>query len=91
VRPSSFTDPEWLATPFGRTIVLKLLLFAVVLGISIAHDFHVGPAATAAMRKDPGGPEAVRLRRMASWMGRVNTVLALALVFLGVVLVRGWP
>ncbi len=91
VRLPDFADPEWLATPFGRAITLKLVLFALVLAISVVHDFRVGPAATRAMRDDPGGPEALRLRRAASWMGRANTVLALLLVFLGVVLVRGWP
>lgn len=88
---SHFADPEWLASPFGRAVALKVLLFGLVLTISVAHDFRVGPAATRAMREDPAGPEAVRLRRAASWMGRANTLLAVALVFLGVVLVRGWP
>lgn len=91
VRLSHLTDPQWLATPFGRAVALKLLLFGVVLAISVIHDFRVGPAATRAMREEPGGPDALRLRRAASWMGRANTVLAVILVFLGVVLVRGWP
>jgi copper resistance protein D len=91
VRPGDLASPEWLATPFGRTVVAKLVLFGLVLAISVVHDFHVGPAATSAMRDDPAGDRALRLRRAASWMGRVNALLALALVFLGVVLVRGWP
>ena len=91
VRLSSFADPEWLASPFGRAVALKLTLFGLVLAVSTLHDFRVGPAATRAMRDDPDGPDARRLRRAASWMGRVNTLLALALVFLGVVLVLGWP
>jgi len=84
-------SPEWLSTPFGRALVLKLTIFALVLALSFAHDFVVGPRATRAMEADPGGAEALRLRRAASWMGRLNALLALALVFLGVVLVRGWP
>lgn len=91
VQLADFTRPDWLATPFGRTVVAKLVLFGLVLTISVVHDFHVGPAATSAMRDDPGGDRALRLRRTASWMGRINALLALALVFLGVVLVRGWP
>lgn len=91
VRPVDFTRPEWLESPFGRAVLLKLTLFAVVLVLSAAHDFVIGPRATGAMEADPGGPEALRLRRWASWMGRANALLALALVFLGVVLVRGWP
>lgn len=84
-------SPEWRSTPFGRALVLKLTLFALVLALSFVHDFVVGPRATRAMEADPGGAEALRLRRAASWMGRLNALLALALVFLGVVLVRGWP
>jgi len=91
VRLSDLVAPEWLSTPFGHTVALKLTLFAVVIGLSLVHDFVVGPRATRALQQDPGGAEALRLRRTASWMGRLNALLALVMVYLGVVLVRGWP
>jgi len=91
VRLSDLVAPEWIGTPFGRTVVLKLTLFTVVIALSVVHDFVVGPRATRALQQDPGGTDALRLRRTASWMGRLNALLALALVYLGVVLVRGWP
>lgn len=91
VRPADLVDAQWLATPFGLAIGLKLLLFVVVLGLSVFHDFRLGPQATAALARDPRAPEAERLRRIASRMGRVNALLALLLVALGVVVVRGWP
>jgi len=33
----------------------------------------------------------MRLRRLASLFGRLNLLLAFALIGLGVILVRGWP
>lgn len=92
VRPDDLMDPAWLASPFGRAVLLKLLIFAAVLGVSGIHDFVVGPRATAAIeRQAPGSAEAARLRRQASLLGRLNVFLALCLVALGVILVRGWP
>lgn len=91
VRFEHFARPEWVTGPFGQAITWKLGLFAVVLVVSAVHDFRIGPRATRAMEEDPTGPEAQRLRRSASLLGRLNALLALGLVFLGVVLVRGWP
>jgi putative copper resistance protein D len=91
VRPADLLRPAWLASPFGRAVGLKLVVFALVLGVSGIHDFVLGPRATAAIERDPRSPEAERIRRQASLLGRLNVVLALCLVALGVVLVRGWP
>jgi len=62
-----------------------------VLVVSAVHDFSVGPRASVAIQRDPGSPEAERLRRQASLMGRGNVLLALALVAVAVTLVRGSP
>ncbi|HXS15960.1 MAG TPA: DUF4149 domain-containing protein, partial [Polyangiaceae bacterium] len=91
VRLADFGRAEWLASPFGKTVLLKLSVFALVLVVSAVHDFLVGPRATRAITRDPRSSEAERARRRASTMGRINVVLALVLVALGVVLVRGWP
>lgn len=77
--------------PFGRLLALKLLVVAVILGLSAVHDFGVGPRATALWQADPASPEAKRLRRQASWIGRLNLLLALGATALGVMLVRGAP
>ncbi|MEW6296287.1 MAG: DUF4149 domain-containing protein [Thermodesulfobacteriota bacterium] len=74
---------------FGHTLAIKLLCFVLILLLSAVHDFAVGPRATAVGQAAPGSPEAIRLRRRASWLGRVNLLLALAVVALGVALVRG--
>ncbi len=91
VRLHDFVDPQWLASSFGQTLLAKLLVFVAVVSLSAVHDFWIGPHATAVIAKDPSGPEAARLRRRASWRGRRNMLLALALVALAVVLVRGPP
>jgi hypothetical protein len=76
---------------FGRLLGAKLLLVAVILVASTVHDFSIGPRATSVLQQDPTSTEAVRLRRQATWLGRLNMLLALVVVALGVMLVRGWP
>jgi len=89
VRPGDLVDAAWLATPFGRAVVLKLVLFGSILVVSAVHDFGVGRQAAAAMEADPRSGKATRLRRRASLLGRLNALLALAIVLVAVMLVRG--
>jgi uncharacterized membrane protein len=74
--------------PFGRALAIKLGLVFVVLVASAVHDFRLGPRAAAAI---PGSPAALRLRRTASWIGRLNLLLGVAIVLFAIFLVRGWP
>jgi uncharacterized membrane protein len=83
---SSVASGDLLGSPFGRILGLKLLLVAAMLALSAAHDFWLGPAASAA-----SAAEAPRLRLRASWVARLNALLALLVVFLAVALVRGLP
>jgi uncharacterized membrane protein len=58
---------------------VKLGLVVIALALSAVHDFFVGPRA--------GRPGAdPRLRLYASWLGRVNLVLVLVIVLLGLAL-----
>jgi putative copper resistance protein D len=91
VRPGSFVDGDWLASSFGRIVLLKLTVFVAVIAISFVHDFRVGPQATAAIAADPASAATAGLRKRASRLARVNVLLALVLVALGDLLVRGWP
>lgn len=92
VRLGDFVDPAWLGSPFGKAVVIKLGLFAVTLVVSGVHDFYLGPRASIAVEQDPGSAEAERLRKLASKLGRWTALLALALVWVGVLIVRGgWP
>lgn len=88
---ASLVDPAWLATPFGKTVALKLSVFVAVLITSSFHDFVVGPRATQAIMADPAADESTRLRRQAALLGRLNALFALMLVALAVMIVRGTP
>ena len=52
---------------------------------------RIGPKATAAWQADPGSAAAVRLRRMASWFGRLNLLLSLLLALVVFPVVRLLP
>lgn len=91
VRLASFGDPDWLASSFGRLVLAKLAVFTTVLVVSMVHDLAIGPRATAAIAADPRSDLAATLRRRASLLARANVLLALVLVAIGDLLVRGWP
>lgn len=76
---------------FGQILGVKLLLVALTFLLSAIHDFLIGPRATRLGRQDPDSPQARKFRRQAAWMGRLNLLIGLLIVALGVMLVRGWP
>jgi putative copper resistance protein D len=76
---------------FGRTLAIKLILVGAILLISAFHDFFLGPPAVAAWGTDPASAETLRLGRQAVQFGRLNLVLAVATILLGIMLVRGAP
>jgi uncharacterized membrane protein len=76
---------------FGRTLAIKLIVVAVILAISGYHDFFLGPRAAVAWEANASSPETLRLRRRAVQLGRLNLLLALTAIILGVMLVRGAP
>ncbi|HXG50058.1 MAG TPA: DUF4149 domain-containing protein [candidate division Zixibacteria bacterium] len=82
-------DPVFWQSAFGKTLGAKLLLVAAILALSLLHDFLIGPRAVELLRDRPDSPEALALRRRASWLGRIVLLLALGAVALGVLLVRG--
>jgi uncharacterized membrane protein len=74
---------------FGHTLAAKLLFVSLVLVLSVVHDFFIGPRAAAVGQSAPDSSLALRLRRQASWLGRLNLFLSLIIVTLAVLLVRG--
>ena len=86
---SGLADAQFWTNPFGRLLAHKLALVALVFVLSAVHDFFVGPRASALLRSDPESPRARRWRTAASWMGRLNLLLALAVLALAVALARG--
>lgn len=73
-------------TALGRGLLRKLAMVLLMVVIQAAHDFWLGPAAG---RAPPGSAEALRLRRSAAWLARVNTVAGALLVWFAVGLIRG--
>ena len=91
-----FTAELW-GSQFGTTLALKLGVVAIMLGLSAYHDFAVGPRSirileqvATTMRPDALA-EAQRLRRRASVVGRLEAILALIVLALAIMLVRGVP
>ncbi|MDR7482865.1 MAG: CopD family protein [Armatimonadota bacterium] len=84
-------------TPFGRILAWKLAFVGAMLVLSALHDFVIGPASTrlaqAGYDSTPPQPhrQALALRRLAAWIGRLNLLLALGALLLAVALVRGLP
>ncbi len=76
---------------FGHILAGKLALVVVILALSALHDFRIGPASTRARREGGDPRRAEALRRAASWIGRVNALLTLIVIWLAVALVRGLP
>lgn len=86
-----FTNGVFWSSTWGRILAVKLGLVAATLVLSLLHDLVFGPRAAAKLREVPGSAEALRLRRLASWMGRVNLLLGVGIVALAIMLVRGLP
>lgn len=75
-------------TSFGHILSFKLIGVALILLVSLAHDYWIGPIASRWSRESPGAPKAVRARRFAVLLGRFNFILALIVVAFAVLLIR---
>jgi hypothetical protein len=73
-------------TGVGHALSGKLVAVAAMIVVSALHDFVLGPAAG---RAAPGSADAVRLRRRAALLARVNALLGVAIVVAAVRLARG--
>lgn len=73
-------------TPYGTSLAWKLVAVALMITISAVHDFVDGPRAS---RAPAGSPVAVRLRRRAAWLARLNVGIGVVLVLAAVRLARG--
>jgi copper resistance protein D len=74
------------ATRYGQSLAWKLVLVAIMITVSAVHDFIDGPRAS---RLSPGTPAALRARRRASWLARLNAVAGVVVVIVAVRLARG--
>lgn len=81
-------NPAFWGTTQGGLLAWKLLLVFVMVGIAAIHDFVVGPRSSRCVESDGNG-DYEGLRRAASYMGRLNVVLALILLYVAARLTRG--
>jgi uncharacterized membrane protein len=79
-------SPVFWRSGVGRALAAKLSAVAVMISISAIHDFVHGPRAG---RATPGSPDALRFRRRAVLLGRVNAIVGVLLVAAAVRLARG--
>ena len=86
LRWERLADPVLWDSPYGRALAWKLGAVAIMVTVSAIHDFVHGPRAS---RLAPGSPQALRARKRASWLARVNAVVGLVLVIAAGRLARG--
>jgi uncharacterized membrane protein len=86
-------DGTLVASVFSQLLAVKVSLVAVMVLLTLVHDLWLGPASARALSRSNATPSASmrRLRRGSSWTARLSLLLALAVVFLAVALVRGLP
>jgi uncharacterized membrane protein len=74
---------------FGSDLFIKLHLFGVVLILSGIHDFYAGPKAAELMDQKPNDPQTKTSRKLSSWIGRINLLLGLGILYYAMQLLRG--
>tara|TARA_R100001143_G_scaffold63387_1_gene70072 strand:+ start:11209 stop:11703 length:495 start_codon:yes stop_codon:yes gene_type:complete len=74
---------------YGSTLSVKLYLFGAVLIVSGIHDFWFGPKTVRLMEDKPTSTQTKVYRKATSWIGRINLLLGLAILYFAVTLVRG--
>jgi uncharacterized membrane protein len=74
----------------GKLVLYKLSVFFATILISSIHDFYIGTKATQLWMEKIDEGKIQRFRKMARWVGRINLLLALAALGIGVAIVRGF-
>jgi len=88
-RGVDFTWDSLTQHAIGELGLYKIGLFMVILFFSGLHDYLTGKKAVEKWMQDPNSPEIPKLRRQARLLGRINFLISLILVFIGIVMVRG--
>ena len=80
------TSSNFWSSAYGHALAGKLTAVVVMVVISAIHDFAQGPRAS---RFTPGSPEALKARRRAAVLARINAGLGILVVWAAVRLSRG--
>lgn len=78
-------DLSWkflVISRYGKLVILKLVLFALILLVSIVHDVQ-------ARKRLQSGEAKRKFKIVAQWSGRILLIISLAMAFIGVVLSGG--
>ncbi len=72
---------------FMRTLTAKFLLVVVILALTALHDFALAPKVVAVPAGPPPNEALVRQRMIRlSWIARINVLIGLVVILLGLVL-----
>lgn len=82
------TSSFW-SSPYGSLLAQKLLFVFLVMLLTAYHDFSLGPRTLERLQRDPEDPVGLRLRRQASWLGRLTVLFSLVILYFAIRLVRG--
>lgn len=82
-----FSENFW-NTLYGGRLMGKLYLFGLMLILSGIHDFWLGPKAARLIDEEPGKLKTQRYRKITSWVGRINLLIGLGILYFAVTLVR---
>lgn len=88
-RGVDFTWNSLTQHAIGEIGLYKIVLFLVIVFFSGLHDYLSGKKAVEKWIENPNSPEIPKLRRKARFLGRINFLISLILVILGIVMVRG--
>lgn len=86
LRAELWGSAAFWGTGIGKALAWKLVTVTIMISISAVHDFVHGPAS---VRLRPGSEEALRARRKAALLARVNALVGVVLVIAAVRLARG--
>jgi putative copper export protein len=86
---SDLTSASFWSGNFGDSLLVKLHLFAAVLILSGIHDFYAGPKAAELMDSRPNDSKTKTYRKLTSWLGRLNLLLGLGILYYAMKLLRG--
>lgn len=86
---SSLMTAAFWNSYLGSMLFIKLHFFAAVLIISGIHDFYAGPKAAQLMDEQPDSIQTNRMRKLSSWLGRINLLLGLGILYYAMRLLRG--